>query len=61
MTSTSISVSKIEYEITREILLDYIAMLNEQSMLDSVIKVETQAKLSDARYMLGRLTDATNQ
>ena len=58
MTSTLTSVSRIEYEITREILLDYIAMINEQSMYENTIKVETQAKLSDARYMLERLSNA---
>jgi hypothetical protein len=58
MTSTLISVSRIEYEVTRDIILDYIAMLNEKSMSDRVISVETQARLSDARYMLERLSHA---
>jgi hypothetical protein len=58
MTSTLISLSRIEYEVTRDIILDYIAILNEKSMYDRVINVETQARLSDARYMLERLSDA---
>lgn len=57
MISTSISLSRIEYEITRDILLDYIVMLTESNMSDSVIDVATQAKLSDARYMLERLSN----
>ena len=52
MTSTSISVNRIEYEVITDILLDYIAMINEQSMSENKISVETQAKLSDARYIL---------
>lgn len=55
MTSTSISVSRIEYEVITDILLDYIAMINEQSMSENKISVETQAKLSDARYILERI------
>jgi hypothetical protein len=58
MTSTLISLSRIEYEVTRDIVLDYIAMLNEKDMYNNVVNVEIQAKLSDARYMLERLSDA---
>lgn len=55
MTSTSILLNRIEYEVTKDILLEYIVMLTEKSMSDNVIDVETQAKLSDARYMLERI------
>jgi hypothetical protein len=55
MTSTSILLSRIDYEVAREILLDYIAMLTEKNMSDNVIDVATQAKLSDARYLLERI------
>ena len=58
MTSTLISLSRIEYEVTRDIVLDYIAMLNEKDMYNNVVNVEIQAKRSDARYMLERLSDA---
>jgi hypothetical protein len=44
--------------VTRDIVLDYIAMLNEKDMYNNVVNVEIQAKLSDARYMLERLSDA---
>jgi hypothetical protein len=55
MTSTSILLSRIDYEVARETLLDYIAMLTEKNMSDNVIDVATQAKLSDARYLLERI------
>ena len=55
MTSTSTSLSRIDYEVTKDILLDYITLLTEKNMSDNVIDVETQAKLSDARYMLERI------
>jgi hypothetical protein len=58
MTSTLISLSKIEHDVTRDIVLDYIAMLNEKDMYNNVVNVEIQAKLSDARYILERLSDA---
>jgi hypothetical protein len=55
MTSTSILLSRIDYEVTKDILLEYIVMLTEKNMSDNVIDVETQAKLSDARYLLERI------
>lgn len=55
MTSTSILLNRIDYEVIKDILLEYIVMLNEKNMSDNVIDVETQAKLSDARYMLERI------
>ena len=58
MTSTLISLSRIEHDVTRDILLDYIVMLNEKDMSNAVTSVEIQAKLSDARYILERLSDA---
>lgn len=51
MTSTSISLSKIEHEVMRDLVLDYIVLLTATKVSDS----PTEAKLSDARYLLERL------
>ena len=58
MTSTLISLSRIEYEITREIIIDYLAMVTQSNMHENKINAETQAKLADGRYILERLSDA---
>lgn len=60
MTSTSISLSRIEHDVMKDILLDYIVILTDSTLYDSMVDVKMQAKLSDARYLLERLSDATN-
>lgn len=51
MTSTSISLNKIEHEVMRNLVLDYIVLLTETGVSDN----PTEWKLSDARYILERL------
>jgi hypothetical protein len=55
MTSTSISLSRIDYEVIKDIVLDYIVMLTEKNMSNDIIDVATQASISDARYILERI------
>ena len=55
MTSTSISLSRIDYEVIKDIVQDYIVLLTEKNMTNNTIDVATQASISDARYILERI------